>query len=227
MRLRNRTTDDHHGTAVSEARANVDAVTAVVTALSRARTTTQAVAAALDEVRQRFGWAYGSYWRIDDQGKALRFVQESGDAGDEFRRVTMSASFKEGVGLSGRAWKSRDLVFVPDLGEVRDCVRAPAAQRVGVRSGICFPLLEDGRVTGTMDFFATETLALSEQRLATLRAIAVLVSQALERKATTNRQAAALADMAAVNQVLRQVSTARTRDIALSQALDTIRTGFG
>lgn len=227
MRLRNRTTDDHHGTAVSEARANVDAVTAVVTALSRARTTTQAVAAALNEVRQRFGWAYGSYWRIDDQGKALRFVQESGDAGDEFRRVTMSASFKEGVGLSGRAWKSRDLVFVPDLGEVRDCVRAPAAQRVGVRSGICFPLLEDGRVTGTMDFFATETLAPSEQRLATLRAIAVLVSQALERMATTDRQAAALADMAAVNQVLRQVSTARTRDIALSQALDTIRTGFG
>ena len=227
MRLRKRTIDDQSGTAVSEARANVDAVTAVVTALSRARTTTQAISAVLDEVRERFDWAYGSYWRIDDEGDALHFVQESGDAGDEFRQVTMSASFREGVGLSGRAWKSRDLVFVPDLGQVTDCVRAPAAQRVGVRSGICFPLLEDGRVTGTMDFFATETLAPSEQRLATLRAIAVLVSQALERMATTDRQAAALADMAAVNQVLRQVSTARTRDTALSQALDTIRTGFG
>ncbi|MDP9460460.1 MAG: GAF domain-containing protein [Actinomycetota bacterium] len=123
-----------------------------MTALSRARTTTQAVAAALNEVRERFGWAYGSYWRIDDQGKALRFVQESGDAGDEFRRVTMSASFKEGVGLSGRAWKSRDLAFVPDLGEVRDCVRAPAAQRVGVRSGICFPLLGTAGSPGRWTF---------------------------------------------------------------------------
>ena len=227
MRLRNRTTDDDHARAVSEARANVDAVTAVGTALARATTACDAVEVALEVVRERFGWAYGSYWWIDDAGKALHFGQESGDAGDEFRRVTMSASFAEGVGLSGRAWRTRDLVFVPDIGEVKDCVRAPAAQRVGVRSGICFPLFEAGRVVGTMDFFATETLVPSEQRLATLRAVGVLVSQTLERLTVADRQVAALADMSAVNQVLRQVSTAKTRDSALSQALDTIRTGFG
>jgi hypothetical protein len=41
--------------------------------------------------------------------------------------VPLEASFAEGVGLSGRAWRNRDLVFVPDLAEVTDCVRAPAA----------------------------------------------------------------------------------------------------
>ena len=118
----------------------------------------EAIRQALDLVRERFGWAYGSYWQVDPADRALHFVQESGDAGEEFRQVTLAASFREGVGLAGRAWKARDLVFVPDLGQLSDCVRAPAAQRVGVRSGICFPLLEDGVVTGTMDFFATETL---------------------------------------------------------------------
>lgn len=223
---------NRHGLAeghagIAEAQANVDAVTAVVKALATASTSEEAVRVALNVVRERFGWAYGSYWRIDGAESVLRFVQESGDAGEEFRRVTLAASFPEGVGLSGRAWRSRDLVFVPDLGEIRDCVRAPVAQRVGVRSGICFPLMENGRVIGTMDFFATETLQPSAQRLETLRCIGELVSQAIERVTTTERQARAMEDMTAVNDVLRRVSEAPTLDEAMSQALDTIRQGFG
>jgi GAF domain-containing protein len=212
---------------VGEAHANVAAVTAVVGALAGARTLDAAVGVALEAVREQFGWAYGSYWRIPDGGRELHFVQESGTAGEEFRQVTLAASFAEGVGLSGRAWRARDLVFVPDLGEVHDCVRAPAAQRAGVRSGICFPLLEDGVVTGTMDFFATETLAPSPQRLDTLRAIGVLVSQAIERVTAAERQDAAAQDVAAVNSVLREVTAAVSREQALRRALDTIRHGFG
>ncbi len=210
----------------AEAQANADAITAVVSVIAQASTTAEAVAAVLDVVRERFGWAYASYWRVQEDG-ALHVVQESGDAGAEFREVTLAASFREGVGLAGRAWRARDLVFVPDLGLLADCVRAPAAQRVGVRSGICFPLLEDGRVTGTMDFFSTETLTPSTQRLETLRAIGRLVSQAVERVRTAERQAEAAADTAAVNQVLRQVSTASTPEEAMAGALDTIRAGFG
>ena len=154
-------------------------------------------------------------------------MQESGDAGDEFRRVTLAASFEEGVGLAGRAWKAKDLVFVPDLGQLGDCVRAPAAQRVGVRSGICFPLLENGVVTGTMDFFATETLNPSAERLDTLRAIGRLASQAIERVLAAEQQAEAARDVAAVNRVLRDIATASSRDTALTAALGTIREGFG
>jgi GAF domain-containing protein len=211
---------------VAEARANVDAVTAVVTALRRATTADQAIGTALDLVRERFGWAYASYWRVDPTERALRFDQESGDAGPEFTQVTRQASFREGVGLAGRAWRTRDLVFVPDLGQLRDCVRAPAAQRAGVRSGICFPLLEEGEVTGTMDFFATETLTPSPERLATLRAVGLLVSQAVERVAAAARQARAAEDTRAVSDLLREVTTAAGRDQATRRALETIRTGF-
>ena len=131
--MRSRQQSSEVDAEVAEARANVDAVTAVVKALAGARTSEEAVRTALDLVRERFGWAYGSYWRIDDTLGALRFAQESGDAGKEFRDVTLAATFREGVGLSGRAWRARDLVFVQDLAEVTDCVRAPAA-RCGCRS---------------------------------------------------------------------------------------------
>jgi GAF domain-containing protein len=211
---------------LSEAHANVDAVTAVVRALATATTTREAVHSALEVVRERFGWAYGSYWKVDPTDQALHFAQESGDVGEEFHQVTLAASFTEGVGLSGRAWRARDLVFVADLGELSDCVRAPVAHRVGVRSGICFPLTEGGEVTGTMDFFSTETLDPSPQRMDTLRSIGVLVSQAIERVAAAERLADAARDIEAVNQVIREVSDAPTREVALTRALETIRQGF-
>ena len=212
----------------AEARQNTTAVINVVRALRGAASSSAAAQAALDAVRESFGWAYGSYWRIDPDANVLRFAVESGDAGPEFRKVTQAASFAAGVGLSGRAWRSRDLVFVPDIGQVRDCVRAPVAQRVGVKSGVCFPLFQGDRVVGTMDFFATgDAVQPSEQRLETLRSVGLLVSQAMERVAETERQAEAAADLAAVTTVLRQVSSSHRESEAIREALDTIRREFG
>jgi GAF domain-containing protein len=157
-----------------------EAVTTVVAEVGRARDQQSALRVALDTVRTAFGWAYGSYWALDETANVLRFQQESGSAGEEFRKVTLTASFAEGVGLSGRTWRARDLFFVRDIGEMTDCVRAPAAQRAGVRSGVCFPLIVGGRVVGTMDFFTTDTIDLSESRRSALRNVQQLVSQRLD-----------------------------------------------
>jgi GAF domain-containing protein len=164
------------------------AVTTVVATVGEARDEVTALRVALETVRTAFGWAYGSFWALDEVENVLRFEVESGSAGEEFRQVTLSASFAEGVGLSGRAWRKRDLVFVRDLAEVTDCVRAPAAQRAGVRSGVCFPITAGGRIIGTMDFFVTETIELSESRASALRNVAQLVSQRLDivRRAATD-----------------------------------------
>jgi methyl-accepting chemotaxis protein len=164
-----------------EARTNTSAVIQVVNATNLATTSAYAAQAALDAVRQAFGWAYGSYWVVDPELGALRFALESGTVNDEFRRVTLEASFREGVGLSGRTWRQRALYFVDDLGKMSDCCRAPIAQRAGVKSGVCLPIVVKGSVVGTMDFFATETLTLSSERLDVLRKVGELVSGALER----------------------------------------------
>jgi len=213
-----------------ESEADVEAMTEVVRALAQVKTPEDAVRLALDTVRTCFGWAYGSYWTLDPAGNAgrgaLRFAQESGDAGPDFRQVTLSASFAEGVGLSGRAWRARDLVFVPDLAQVGDCVRAPAAQRAGVKSGVCFPIVEDGEVVATMDFFTSEELTPSAGRLDALRAVGVLVSGALERAHETVRQEKAAQDVDAVSTVIRELTTAGDERAALRTALETIRRDF-
>ncbi|GIE31628.1 hypothetical protein Ait01nite_046730 [Actinoplanes italicus] len=183
-----------------------EAVTTVVSRVGAASDSQTTIRSALDAVRTAFGWAYGSYWEIDANLNVLKFHLESGSAGDEFRRVTLAAEFAEGVGLSGRAWRARDLVFVRDLAEVTDCVRAPAAQRAGVRSGVCFPIMSGDRIVGTMDFFTTEYIDLSESRAAALRNVQQLVSQRLDVVRGTERASANARDLLDTVQRLRSAS---------------------
>jgi methyl-accepting chemotaxis protein len=177
----------------NDAMADANAFNKTLAVLAAATTREEAIQKTLDAVRAEFGWAYGSFWAIDESDGLLHFNTESGDAGPEFRQVTLAATFAEGVGLSGRAWQSRDLFFTPDLGEMTDCVRAPVAQKVGVKSGLCFPVMIEGQVVGTMDFFMLETITPSAQRLDTLRNVGRLVSQAFSRitKETQEREQAA------------------------------------
>jgi len=167
--------------AMAEDSTNTSAVNRVLQTLNGTDSVDAAIESALQTTRDAFGWAYASFWRLDEDAKALRFDRQSGVVNPEFQQVTENASFQEGVGLSGRAWQSRDLVFVPDIGQVTDCCRAPVAQRAGVKSGVCFPVLSNGKVIGTMDFFATETLELSPERMEALRNVGRLVSSAVTR----------------------------------------------
>ncbi|GMA39887.1 hypothetical protein GCM10025883_19320 [Mobilicoccus caccae] len=174
-----------------ERRAETDkdmhAINEVVVKVNAAHSEDEAVRVALETVRSELGWVYGSYWTIDDGDRVLKNAQESGDAGEEFKSVTRTATFAEGVGLAGRTWSTRDLVFEPDIGLVTDCVRAPAAQRAGVKSGVSMPIVVAGKVVGTIDFFALREIILSADRENALRNTARLLSSAIERHRATAR----------------------------------------
>ncbi|WP_215813324.1 methyl-accepting chemotaxis protein [Pimelobacter sp. 30-1] len=217
----------------AESAADTSAVNKILATLGSAQDVEAAVQSTLDTVRGEFGWAYGSYWKVDPADRLLKFDRESGDAGPEFRRVTLQASFAEGTGLSGRAWAQRDLYFTRDIGEMTDCVRAPVAQQVGVKSGVCFPIMVAGEVVGTMDFFATETLDPSPQRLESLRNVGRLVSQAVSRIERETRERAEAAVLAGkVEQMLDVVSAAaggdltRTLDIEGDDAVGRVAEGL-
>ncbi len=188
----------------AETSADMRAVNQLLLALGRARSVRDVIAAALSNVREAFGWSYGSYWEVQAEDQSLRFSQDSGSVSDEFRRVTADARFREGEGLNGQAWQSRDLVFVADLGEMKTCSRAPVARRGGLKSGICFPIQIGGRVIGTMDFFTEERIAPSEGRLDALRNVGRLVSSALERVDQATKLDQAKKDLEAkVNQLMK------------------------
>ncbi|MDG3008239.1 methyl-accepting chemotaxis protein [Paludisphaera mucosa] len=165
----------------AELQADASAMVQLLTALGGATTVSEAAEVALRTVREAFGWWYGSFWEVDHSDGRLRWVADSGSVDEEFRRVSTASRFREGEGFNGQAWQTRDLVFVSDLGEMRGCSRAPVAKRNGLKSGVCFPILVDGRVIGTMDFFTKEEVQLSTNRLETLRGVGRQVSISVER----------------------------------------------
>ncbi len=165
----------------TEANSTTRALIETIEAVIRAETVTAIVHSTLEVIRRQFGWIYGSYWTIDPEQQVLTFAQESGEVDAEFHRITRSARFREGEGLNGRSWQRRDLVHVQDLGELADCCRAPVARRGGIRSGIALPLLRDGQVIGTLDFFASEALEITPTRLDALRVVGKLASDKIAK----------------------------------------------
>jgi methyl-accepting chemotaxis protein len=157
--------------------ASNDALNTIVATLAKCATPREAAKLALDSVCWVFGWDYGSYWEVDPAENVLKFAVESGTVSDEFREATLRSRFAEGVGINGRAWQRRDLFHVEDMAELTDCSRREAAARSGVRSGIALPLIIEGRVLGTIDFFLTRVFHPSEQTLNALRTIGRLVSE--------------------------------------------------
>ena len=229
MATTRKTKADPREAALRDAQANASAIIRVLEAVNSAGTVSEAVRLALDCVRVAFGWAYGSYWERDAEAGALRFLNESGTVTHEFRQVTLLARFREGEGLSGRAWATRDLVFVPDIGDITDCVRAPVARRAGVKSGVAFPIIVGGEVAGTMDFFALETLLPSAERLEVLRSVGRLVSGAIQRLRDAQERSHAASEAQAVAKALVAVavSDAGTATTACTAALNTVRDVFG
>jgi methyl-accepting chemotaxis protein len=167
--------------AEAEAAHDTAAINELLRCLAGATTEHEATRIALSTVREVFGWVYGAYWTVDEAENVLKFSTDTGNAGDDFRRVTLQTCFIEGAGLAGQSWREKDLSFIEDLGEMTECSRAPAAKRAGVRTGVCFPITVKGDVRGTMEFFAAEKLQPSEGRLNALRNAGRLVSQAIER----------------------------------------------
>jgi methyl-accepting chemotaxis protein len=174
---------------IEERMQNSQATSRVLEAVQQAKTAEEVAERSLAVIREVFGWSYGSYFTRDREQNVLRFESEVGSVSPQFRQVNEAATFAEGVGLCGRAWQRRDLVFVKDLGELTDCVRRESAQRAGVKSGLCVPIILKGQVAGTMDFFALEEVELSEERLQALRDIAQMIGSGMQRTAEEARNA--------------------------------------
>ncbi len=168
---------------LTEANANTQAMVDTINAIVRAETIDDIVRATLDTIRKEFGWVYASYWTVDPVENVLVFSLESGRVDDEFQRLTRTARFREGEGLNGRSWRLRDLVHFADLGELHDCCRAPLARRAGIKTAIALPVMRDGQVLGTLDFFSIQSVEISQARLAALRIIGQLASDKVSKLA--------------------------------------------
>ncbi|MFO0957954.1 MAG: GAF domain-containing protein [Isosphaeraceae bacterium] len=211
-------TEKHEAKArEDELQANTAAVNQVLLGLGRARGAEEPLTTALDIVRNAFDFAYASYWRVDPASQTLSFVVDSGTVDDSFRQANRTARFREGEGLNGRAWRTRDLYAAPDLAELTDCSRAPLARRLGITSAVAIPVQIGAEVVGTLDFMSTKAIPLGEGRKEALRSIARLISSALERADQRARMEESRKDLELkVSKLMRVAEVAAGGDLTVS-----------
>ena len=132
-------------------------IAALVRALEHAATADEAIRAALNTIREAFGWELGRIDRSERKSKSFR-RPSSRDRWLRKSEAPRGGQVSRGGRTCGGAWKARDLIFIPDFGAMSGpgYIRAPIFKKHGIRSAMCFPIMIDGKVIGTMDYFTTE-----------------------------------------------------------------------
>jgi GAF domain len=112
--------------------------------------------ALLRETCDRGGWTYAEVWvPAPERGTLELHPLWYGDAssGRHFRSPTERLAFVPGIGLPGRAWHERCMVFVPDLAGDPHFARPTAARKAGLSTGAAVPVLRGSEVTTVLAFF--------------------------------------------------------------------------
>ena len=153
----------------------------VVNSIFSSNSVDPAIKQVLSHIREGFHWEYASYWEKNPKTSELQFAQEQGGVNHEFTSESRTIVYKEGAGLNGKAWQSKDVVYSKNLSKLGDCSRSRIAAANGLHSGVAFPLIVKGEVIGVFDFFIKAELELDEEKQNLLRNISKLVSSSIAK----------------------------------------------
>jgi PAS domain S-box-containing protein len=151
----------------------------------------------LHSICESLGWTVAGIWQVDPRSNSINCVEvwhAHGAHVQEFETVSRGASMPPGVDLAGRVWTSGQAAWIRDVTKDDNFPRAPYAVKVGLHSGLGFPIRHGSRVLGVMEFFSEEIQRPDTDLLQMLDAIGQQIGQFIERQ----RMEAALRDSEAL-----------------------------
>lgn len=165
-------------------RAFLDLLKSIAVAANEARTVDEALQRALDDVCAYTGWPVG---HVYFPGEAGVFVPSSlwhleQESLGPFRQVTERTPLATGVGLPGRVVGSGQPAWICDVTTDSNFPRATAADQVGLRAGLAFPVLAGGEVAAVLEFFTSERLEPDETFLELATHLGSQLGRVVERR---------------------------------------------
>ncbi|SKA93198.1 PAS domain S-box-containing protein [Prosthecobacter debontii] len=145
----------------------------------------EASARIIQDVCCRLGWAKGGMWMLDEAREHLSLVEAWYDESQDlahFVQTSRQYAFMKGVGLPGRVWETGKSVWIPDVAVDSGFLRASVAKEAGLHGGLAFPIVNQGRVLGVLEFFSSRIEEPDENLLETVNGIGNQFGQFLERK---------------------------------------------
>jgi PAS domain-containing protein len=170
-------------TALEQRQAAHNAVTHL---LAESGTLGEATPRLLQAIGESTGWEVGAIWSLNRQAGVLVCVdvwRRPGVCVEEFEALTRQTAFPPHVGLPGRVWATKQLVWVDDV-TADNFPRGPAAAACGLRAALAFPILyPSGAVGGVMEFFGAAIARPDDDDLRALfTSLGSQIGQFIERK---------------------------------------------
>lgn len=155
----------------------------VAVAANEAASAEKGLAACLEHVCRRAGFAIGHvYWR-----EGTRLVSSGvwhlpdADRYGKLREVTARSRFAAGEGLPGRVLGSGEPDWTIDATMEGDTARTAVLRELGLRAALAFPVWQDGEVVAVLEFFAPRAPIPDEELLNVMRQVGETVGHTLGR----------------------------------------------
>ncbi|HET7433786.1 MAG TPA: ATP-binding protein [Thermoanaerobaculia bacterium] len=103
-------------------------------------------------------------------------------AAQKFRERTLELRFPRGHGIPGRAWASGEIIWVPDLYEETNVLRAEVAAHAGLHCAVAMPLHDGARTAGVLELFTHAVRPINDSRKHALRAVGASLGRLIDRR---------------------------------------------
>jgi PAS domain S-box-containing protein len=158
---------------------------AVTRALAEATSLSQATPRILQAICEGMEWDLGELWHVDRQANLLRwdgFWHTPSLHPADFEVISRSIRVSPGTGLPNRACTKGQPIWIPNVLNDPDFLRASIARKLRLRSACAFPLRTHTTIIGVMVFFLSKPRPPTDEDLDMIDAAGQQVAHFIERR---------------------------------------------
>lgn len=189
---------------------------ATTRALAESTTVAEAAPKILAEICETAVWDVGEFWAVDREMGVLRYL-ETGHLPavqvPEFSARARELTFSRGVGLPGQVWAAGKPLWVSDMSQLSNFLRADVAARYGLHSAFAFPVLLGRDVLGVLAFFSREVRQPDSTLIELLAEMGSQIGQFVERKRAENKLAELARTLSEKNKELETIVYVASHDL--------------
>lgn len=139
----------------------------------------------LRKVCEVAGWVYGEVWIPSSDGKQLEYSRawySNLEPLEEFMIRSKEFTFPPGVGLPGRAWVTKQPVWIKDVTLDPSYLRATIARDVGLKASVAFPLFAGEEVSAVIVSYMFKPLEKDEHLVNLISSMSSHLGWIIKRK---------------------------------------------
>lgn len=157
----------------------------VTRTLIDAHTTDEVIPRLLKMLCIQLDWQFGEMWQVDPTTSTLSCTHVwsvSELSRSTFAQMTPTHTFREGEGLLGQVWETRQPVWVEQLPDSHHFVRVAEVAQAGLQGAFACPVESNAGLEGVMCFYSYQSRPLDEPRSHLMADIGRQFGQFLQRK---------------------------------------------